>query len=74
MNQSVGSDLGPLPMEHPRERLVRTAERVLHDQLIGWMTQPDPLTYAEMLRVVAGMMDRLSRIVLSAERRPDGPT
>lgn len=56
---------------HEREKIVREAQSDLSEKLLDWMTKhDDQLTFAEELRVIAGVLgDHLSQMAKYEIRR-----
>jgi hypothetical protein len=68
----VSTDLGPLPRQHPRERVVHRARMQLTDAILTLTTGPDALTSSELLVVLGEQIARLGSICVRDERRGEG--
>jgi len=67
-------DLGPLPVIHEREAMVREAENKM---LTHWIEVSKDLTEGEEIRVLtnflSGRLGTIAKFMIRAERHPDDP-
>jgi hypothetical protein len=64
-------DLGPLPVEHPRERAVERARRQMADRWHDVCSTHD-LTSAERTLLLAELLKDFAARLVAAERRAGG--